>query len=61
MPKEYFEINEEILVQALEDSEFKNTSSTLWNFYKKSKSIDEAIKSIDFQSNFYPCVILLRC
>lgn len=61
MLKEYLEINKEKLVQALENSEFKNTSSTLWNFYNKCKSIDEAITSIDFQSNFYPCVILLRC
>jgi hypothetical protein len=61
MLKEYFEINEEILVKALDDSEFKNTSKILWNFYNKCKSIDEAIKVMDFQSNFYPCVILLRC
>jgi len=61
MLTEYFEINKEILVKALEKSEFKNTSKTLLNFYHKCKSIDESIKATDFQTNFYPCVILLRC
>jgi len=42
MLKEYFEINEEMLVKALDNSEFKNTSKVLWNFYNKCKSIDEA-------------------
>ncbi len=61
MLKEYFEINKEILVKALDNSEYKNTSKILLNFYNKCKSIDESIKATNFQTNFYPCAILLRC
>lgn len=61
MLKEYFEIKKEVLAKALENSEYKNTSKILLNFYNKCKSIDDSIKATDFQTNFYPCIILLRC
>ena len=60
MLKEYFEINKERLENALENSEYKNTSKILWSFYEKCKSIDTAIASIDIKANFYPGIILIR-
>ena len=61
MLNEYFEINNKRLLDAVDNSEFINTSKTLWRFYEKCKSIDAAINAIDFKTNYYPGIILLRC
>lgn len=61
MLKYYFETNKEILAKAIENSKYKNTSKILLNFYNKCKAIDDSIKATNFQTNFYPCIILLRC
>jgi hypothetical protein len=60
MFKDYFRHNKVFIVEELERSEFKNTAKVLLSFYKKSESIEDVIKEIDFQLNYYPCVILLR-
>ncbi len=61
MLEDYFEKNKKLIINEIENSEFKHTAKVLFNFYMKSESIYSAISSIDFNAEFYPCIILLRC
>lgn len=61
MLKDYFQENKETLFEELDKSKYPNTGSVLLNFYKKSDSIDRVINSIDFNADYYPCLILVRC
>lgn len=60
MLKEYFFTNEERIRSSLGKSEFPNTSKALMNFYFKCMAIDESLHKLDFKSNIYPGIILLR-
>lgn len=61
MLSEYFERNKDKIDEALKNSKYPETAKVLDSFYKKSKSINEALQRVDFESNFYPCIILSRC
>ncbi len=61
MFKDYFLKNEELINKELKSSKFKLTAKILFSFYKKNESINNAIKSIDYNIEFYPCLILIRC
>lgn len=60
MLKEYFFKNEERIRSSLGKSEFPNTSQALMNFYGKCIAIDDSLHKLDFKSNIYPGIILLR-
>jgi hypothetical protein len=60
MLSEYFDKNEPNILDAINNSDYQHTSKALFNYYKKSKYIDDAIQKIDFHANFYPCIILFR-
>jgi len=60
MFKEYFLNNNETILTELKNSEYKNTAKALLSFYEKSLSIDNVITSIDYEKDFYPCLILVR-
>ena len=61
MLKDYFLKNKELIDSELKSSEFKYTAKALESFYEKNESIHNAIISIDFAKEFYPCLILIRC
>lgn len=60
MLKDYFNINESTIIKKMENSDFPHTSKALMNYYFKSRSSDNVVQAINFDLDFYPCLILIR-
>lgn len=61
MLKDYFQENEEKIKTEIEKSVYRRTSKALLRFYEKSLSIFNVVNMVNFERDFYPCVILIRC